>query len=206
MPPVPRKSLFLAAATTISAKNHRRNVSIGMPGPTFSYTWPPWWAVSAPIAPIPAASSMTTLPWACTPLKPAALPASKNLSASAPFVRTRNSLPSPSAKRISGMAFPKKPTLTTALQRKYSKPDPVNLGSGQEISIRDLLEQIRTLTGFSGSIGWDSSKPDGQPRRCLDTSRAFAEFGWRATVSLSEGLPNTIDWFQEQRLAQSAAR
>src|SRR6266853_1187712 len=88
----------------------------------------------------------------------------------------------------------------------YSKPDPVNLGSGQEISIRDLLEQIRTLTGFSGSIGWDSSKPDGQPRRCLDTSRAFAEFGWRATVSLSEGLPNTIDWFQEQRLAQSAAR
>jgi len=89
---------------------------------------------------------------------------------------------------------------------KYSKPDPVNLGSGQEISIRDLLEQIRTLTGFSGSIGWDSSKPDGQPRRCLDTSRAFAEFGWRATVSLSEGLPNTIDWFQEQRLAQSAAR
>src|SRR5467141_1322024 len=89
---------------------------------------------------------------------------------------------------------------------KYSKPDPVNLGSGQEISIRDLLEQIRTLTGFSGSIGWDSSKPDGQPRRCLYTSRAFAEFGWRATVSLSEGLPNTIDWFQEQRLAQSAAR
>ncbi len=89
---------------------------------------------------------------------------------------------------------------------KYSKPDPVNLGSGQEISIRDLLEQIRTLTGFSGSIGWDSSKPDGQPRRCLDTSRAFAEFGWRATVSLSEGLPYTIDWFQEQRLAQSAAR
>jgi GDP-L-fucose synthase len=89
---------------------------------------------------------------------------------------------------------------------KYSKPDPVNLGSGQEISIRDLLEQIRTLTGFSGSIGWDSSKPDGQPRRCLDTSRAFAEFGWRATVSLSEGLPNTIDWFQVQRLAQSAAR
>ncbi len=89
---------------------------------------------------------------------------------------------------------------------KYSKPDPVNLGSGLEISIRDLLEQIRTLTGFSGSIGWDSSKPDGQPRRCLDTSRAFAEFGWRATVSLSEGLPNTIDWFQEQRLAQSAAR
>jgi GDP-L-fucose synthase len=89
---------------------------------------------------------------------------------------------------------------------KYSKPDPVNLGSGQEISIRELLEQIRTLTGFSGSIRWDSSKPDGQPRRCLDTSRAFAEFGWRATVSLSEGLRNTIGWFQEQRLAQSAAR
>ncbi len=89
---------------------------------------------------------------------------------------------------------------------KYAKPDPVNLGSGQEISVRDLLEQICTLTGFSGSICWDSSKPDGQPRRCLDTSRAFAEFGWRAKVPLSQGLRHTINWFQEQRLAQSPAR
>jgi len=89
---------------------------------------------------------------------------------------------------------------------KYAKPDPVNLGSGQEISVRDLLAQICTLTGFSGSIRWDSSKPDGQPRRCLDTSRAFAEFGWRAKVPLSQGLRHTINWFQEQRLAQSPAR
>lgn len=89
---------------------------------------------------------------------------------------------------------------------KYSKPDPVNLGSGQEISIHDLLEQIRTLTGFSGAIRWDASKPDGQPRRCLDTSRAFAEFRWRATVSLSEGLRNTINWFQAHRSARHAVR
>lgn len=89
---------------------------------------------------------------------------------------------------------------------KYSKPDPVNLGSGQEISIHDLLKQIRELTGFTGSIRWDASKPDGQPRRCLDTSRAFAEFGWRATVPLSIGLRNTINWFQEHRSALYAAR
>ena len=89
---------------------------------------------------------------------------------------------------------------------KYSKPDPVNLGSGQEISIHDLLEQIRELTGFTGSIRWDASKPNGQPSRCLDTSRAFAEFGWRATVPLSIGLRNTINWFQEHRSALYAAR
>jgi len=79
---------------------------------------------------------------------------------------------------------------------KYSKPDPVNLGSGQEISIRDLLEQIRTLTGFSGSIGWDSSKPDGQPRRCLDVSRAKEMIGFVAGTSLEDGLKKTIDWFE----------
>jgi GDP-L-fucose synthase len=89
---------------------------------------------------------------------------------------------------------------------KYSKPDPVNLGSGQEISIRNLLEQIRTVTGFSGTIRWDASKPDGQPRRCLDTSRALAEFGWRATVSLSEGLRNTVNWYLEHRSAGYAVR
>lgn len=89
---------------------------------------------------------------------------------------------------------------------KYSKPDPVNLGSGQEISIHDLLEQIRDLTGFTGDIRWDTSKPNGQPRRCLDTSRAFAEFGWRATVPLSRGLRSTINWFQEHRSALYAPR
>jgi GDP-L-fucose synthase len=78
---------------------------------------------------------------------------------------------------------------------KYSKPDLVNLGSGQEIAVRDLLETIRTLTGCNSKIRWDSTKPDGQPRRSLDTSRAAAEFGWRARTSLQDGLNKTIEWF-----------
>jgi GDP-L-fucose synthase len=81
---------------------------------------------------------------------------------------------------------------------KYDKPDPVNLGSGEEISIRDLLERIREMTGFDGAVRWDTTKPDGQPRRCLDTSRARQEFGWGARVRLDEGLRNTVEWFAEQ--------
>ena len=77
----------------------------------------------------------------------------------------------------------------------YNKPDPVNIGSGSEISIRDLAEKIRSLTGYRGAVKWDTSQPDGQPRRCLDTSRAFSEFGWRATTTLDEGLRETVDWF-----------
>jgi len=79
---------------------------------------------------------------------------------------------------------------------KYSKPEPVNLGSGAEIHIRDLLEQVRLLTGFEGTVRWDATKPDGQPRRCLDTSRALAEFGWRAKTSLQGGLQQTLRWFE----------
>jgi GDP-L-fucose synthase len=86
---------------------------------------------------------------------------------------------------------------------KYAKPDPVNLGSGQEISIRELLEQIRSLAGYEGAVRWDSTKPDGQPRRCLDTSRALVEFDWKAQVPLWDGLRKTIDWFAEK--TQSAA-
>jgi GDP-L-fucose synthase len=82
---------------------------------------------------------------------------------------------------------------------KYEKPDLVNLGSGEEISIRDLLERIRSLVGFEGEIGWDATKPDGQPRRCLDTSRALAEFGWRARTPLNVGLQETINWFEKNR-------
>jgi GDP-L-fucose synthase len=80
---------------------------------------------------------------------------------------------------------------------KYSKPEPVNLGSGNEISIRDLLELIRALVGFDGAVRWDPTKPDGQPRRSLDTSRAIAEFGWRAKTSLRDGLLRTILWFEK---------
>jgi GDP-L-fucose synthase len=80
----------------------------------------------------------------------------------------------------------------------YHKPDPVNLGSGFEISIRDLVDLIAKLTGFSGQIIWDTSQPDGQPRRCLDTSRAKREFGFSAQVSLEEGLKRTIEWYLGQ--------
>jgi len=89
---------------------------------------------------------------------------------------------------------------------KYSKPELVNLGSGEEISIRNLLELIRSLADYEGAIRWDSTKPDGQPRRCLDTSRALTEFGWRATTPLSDGLRKTIHWFQEEAVGKSRTR
>jgi GDP-L-fucose synthase len=79
---------------------------------------------------------------------------------------------------------------------KYSKPALVNLGSGEEISVRDLLEMIRSLVGSTAEVRWDASRPDGQPRRCLDTSRAAAEFGWRAKTPLRDGLRKTIDWYR----------
>lgn len=78
---------------------------------------------------------------------------------------------------------------------KYSKPELVNLGSGEEISVRDLLEMIRSAVGTTATVRWDASRPDGQPRRCLDTSRAAAEFGWRARTSLRDGLTKTIHWY-----------
>lgn len=83
---------------------------------------------------------------------------------------------------------------------KYEKPDLVNLGSGHETGVRDLLERIRTLVGYEGSVRWDVTRPDGQPRRCLDTSRALAEFGWRARTTLEEGLQRTIGWFSRSSL------
>jgi GDP-L-fucose synthase len=81
---------------------------------------------------------------------------------------------------------------------KYDKSDPVNLGAGFEISIRDLAEKIAALTGFEGRLVWDASQPDGQPRRCLDTSRAEREFGFRARIGFDEGLKQTIDWYRNQ--------
>jgi GDP-L-fucose synthase len=82
---------------------------------------------------------------------------------------------------------------------KYEGSEPVNLGSGFEISLRDLVQLIARLTGFEGQIAWDSSKPDGQPRRKLDTSRAEQEFGFRAKVSFDEGLKKTIEWYLSSR-------
>ena len=78
---------------------------------------------------------------------------------------------------------------------KYNKPDPVNLGSGMEITIRDLAHLIANLTGFEGDLLWDTTKPDGQPRRCLDVSRARDEFGFVAQTPFEEGLKNTIEWY-----------
>jgi len=78
---------------------------------------------------------------------------------------------------------------------KYNKPNPVNLGAGFEISIKDLVELIAKLTGFEGGIIWDISKPDGQPRRMLDVSKAETEFGFKAKTSFEEGLRKTIDWY-----------
>jgi GDP-L-fucose synthase len=87
----------------------------------------------------------------------------------------------------------------------YAKPDLVNLGSGEEIRIRDLLEQIRSLVGYEGALRWDATKPDGQPRRSLDTSRALTEFGWRAKTPLRDGLRETIRWFESNsKLAMRA--
>ena len=82
---------------------------------------------------------------------------------------------------------------------KYNKPAPVNLGAGFEISIRRLTELICDLTGFDGEIVWDTSKPDGQPRRCLDTSKAEREFGFKARTDFEEGLKRTIDWYSNNR-------
>ncbi len=78
---------------------------------------------------------------------------------------------------------------------RYNKSEPVNIGAGFEISIKDLVELIAKLTGFKGEIIWDTSKPDGQPRRMLDTSKAEKEFGFKAKTSFEEELKKTIEWY-----------
>lgn len=83
--------------------------------------------------------------------------------------------------------------------RNYDGSEPVNIGAGFEISIKELAHLIVELTGFDGEIRWDSSKPNGQPRRCLDTGRAREAFGFEAKTDFREGLANTIAWFREQR-------
>ncbi len=84
---------------------------------------------------------------------------------------------------------------------RYNSGEPVNLGSGGEISIKALVELIAKYTGFKGKIWWDTTKPNGQPRRCLDTSKAEREFGFRAKMGFEEGLRKTIDWYMGQRKA-----
>ena len=82
---------------------------------------------------------------------------------------------------------------------RYDKPDPVNLGAGREITIKALVHRIAELTGFRGMIRWDASKPDGQPRRCLDVSRAERELGFRAETEFEDGLRRTIEWYRNER-------
>jgi GDP-L-fucose synthase len=77
------------------------------------------------------------------------------------------------------------------------EPIPVNLGTGREITIKDLAELIAELTGFTGELRWDPSQPDGQPRRCLDTTRARDLLGWEAKMPFREGLQRTVDWFSK---------
>ncbi len=91
---------------------------------------------------------------------------------------------------------------------KLEDPEPINLGAGFEISIKDLAEKIANLSGFSGRITWDTTKPDGQPRRMLDTTRARDRFGFRAEIGFDEGLRETIDWYRQSRvdLAPVASR
>ena len=86
----------------------------------------------------------------------------------------------------------------------YDESEPVNLGNGREVIIKDLVELIAKLTGFSGEIRWQSEKPDGQPRRQLDTSRAFERFGFRAQTSLEEGLAKTVNWYENSTVTTAA--
>lgn len=79
----------------------------------------------------------------------------------------------------------------------YDEPEPVNLGSGQEISIAGLVELLKRITDYHGEVWWDASQPDGQPRRVLNSSRAKRAFGWQATTKLEDGLRATVDWWRQ---------
>jgi len=82
---------------------------------------------------------------------------------------------------------------------KYNEPDPVNIGAGFEISIKNLLDKIIYHTGFKGKVIWDTTKPDGQPRRMLDTSRAWQKFGFKAKMDFDEGIKRTVEWYQANK-------
>jgi len=83
--------------------------------------------------------------------------------------------------------------------QSYNKPDPINIGASKETTIKELAETIQKLIGFEGEIIWDTSKPNGQPRRCLDTSKAKTAFGFEAQTTLEEGLKKTYDWYVNER-------
>jgi GDP-L-fucose synthase len=93
--------------------------------------------------------------------------------------------------------------VVTAAER-YDKSDPVNLGAGFEVKIRDLVPMVARLCRFEGEIAWDASKPNGQPRRMLETSRALREFGWKARIPFEDGLRETVEWFEREQGLSSA--
>jgi GDP-L-fucose synthase len=82
---------------------------------------------------------------------------------------------------------------------KYDSPEPMNLGNGREVTIKDLTEMVAKVARFEGKIIWDATKPDGQPRRCLDVQRAAKEIGFRAATTLEDGLHKTVEWFEQHR-------
>jgi GDP-L-fucose synthase len=86
---------------------------------------------------------------------------------------------------------------------RYDGPEPVNLGAGKEIAIRDLTELVASVTGFGGRITWDASRPNGQPRRSVDPTRARELFGFEARTPLREGLERTVAWYRENALARA---
>jgi GDP-L-fucose synthase len=86
-----------------------------------------------------------------------------------------------------------------AAAERYDDPEPVNLGTGREISIRDLLATIMSITGLEAEVVWEKDKPDGQPRRCLDVSRAEQRLAFRAQISLEQGIAETVDWYLKNR-------
>jgi GDP-L-fucose synthase len=87
--------------------------------------------------------------------------------------------------------------------QKYDLPAPLNLGTGEEVAIRDLARRIADATGYRGAVIWDGTKPNGQPRRCLDTRRARELLGWSPRTSLDEGLKMTIEWYTHQDHSQA---
>jgi GDP-L-fucose synthase len=86
-----------------------------------------------------------------------------------------------------------------AALEKYDGAEPVNIGNGVEVRMDSLAGKIAAVTGFKGNIVWDASMPNGQPRRCLDVSKAEALFGWKAKVGLDEGLTKTYEWFKNNK-------
>jgi GDP-L-fucose synthase len=92
-----------------------------------------------------------------------------------------------------------------AAAERVDEPIPINLGTGREIRIRDLVQLIAELCEYMGQVEWDPTSPDGQPRRCLDTTRARALLGWTARTPLESGLRRTIDWFIQQSEVRQVA-